>query len=434
VRTIYLDCNMGAAGDMLMAALLELHPDPEDFLRRFNSLGIPGVLVATEPSVKCGIMGTHVRITVNGEEETSVDVGHGGHGHEHGHDHDHHDEHDHGHHHEHDCGHDHHGHDHGHRHHCHSDMQEIERLIGSLPVSEKVRADALAVYRLIAEAESSAHGKPVDQVHFHEVGSMDAVADIVGVCMLMEELGAERVLASPVHVGSGQVRCAHGVLPVPAPATAHILRGVPIYGGGIRAELCTPTGAALLKHFVTAFGAMPVMIVSDIGYGMGTKDFEVANCVRASLGVVEGGKGEISELCCNLDDMTPEAIGFVQELLLQKGALDVYTIPIGMKKSRPGVLLVCMCRREMAEEMTALLFRHTTTLGVREIVSRRYTLHRETHTVPTPYGPVAVKTSSGWGVTKSKAEYEDVARIAREHDLSLAEVQALIGQSREPAR
>ena len=236
MRTIYLDCNMGAAGDMLTAALLELHPDPDDFLRRFNSLGIPGVWAVAEPSVKCGIMGTHVKVTVNGEEETSADVGRSGH--EHGH---------------------------NHEHHHHSDMHEIEHLIGSLPVSEKVCADALAVYRLIAEAESRVHGRPVDQVHFHEVGSMDAVADIVGVCMLMEELGAERVLASPVHVGSGQVRCAHGVLPVPAPAAAHILKGVPVYGGGIRGELCTPTGAALLKHFVTAFGAMPVMIVSAIG-------------------------------------------------------------------------------------------------------------------------------------------------------------------------
>lgn len=442
MRTIYLDCNMGAAGDMLTAALLELHPDPDDFLRRFNSLGIPGVWAVAEPSVKCGIMGTHVKVTVNGEEEaseeeTSADVGRSGHEHDHNHEHahDHHQEHDHEH--DHDHGHDRdhqHEHIHGHGHHHHSDMHEIEHLIGSLPVSEKVCADALAVYRLIAEAESRVHGRPVDQVHFHEVGSMDAVADIVGVCMLMEELGAERVLASPVHVGSGQVRCAHGVLPVPAPATAHILKGVPIYGGGIRGELCTPTGAALLKHFVTAFGAMPVMIVSAIGYGMGTKDFEVANCVRASIGVIEDGMGEISELCCNLDDMTPEAIGFVQELLFQKGALDVYTIPIGMKKSRPGVLLACMCRREMTEEMTAVLFRHTTTLGVREIVSRRYTLHRETHTVPTPYGPVAVKTSTGWGVIRSKAEYEDVARIARERGLPLAEVQALIGQSREPAR
>ncbi len=282
---------------------------------------------------------------------------------------------------------------------------------------------------MIAEAESSVHGRPVDQIHFHEVGSMDAVADIVGVCMLMEELGAERVLASPVHVGSGQVRCAHGVLPVPAPATAHILKGVPVYGGGIRGELCTPTGAALLKHFVAAFGAMPVMTVSAVGYGMGRKDFEAANCVRASLGVIEGGTGEVSELCCNLDDMTPEAIGFVQELLFQEGALDVYTIPIGMKKSRPGVLLVCMCRCEMAEAMAAMLFRHTTTLGVREIVSRRYTLHRETRTVSTPYGPVAVKTSTGWGVAKSKAEYEDVARIAKEHGLSFAEVQALVEEA-----
>ena len=225
-----------------------------------------------------------------------------------------------------------------------------------------------------------------------------------------------------IHGATVQVRCAHGILPVPAPATAHILRDVPIYGGAIRGELCTPTGAALLKHFVTEFGAMPVMKVEKIGYGMGNKDFEAANCVRALLGETAGGGDEVAELCCNLDDMTAEAIGFAQEELLAAGALDVYTTPIGMKKGRPAVLLSCMCRMEDRERLLGLLFRHTTTLGVRENVCRRYTLERGERTVDTPHGPVRLKTASGWGVVRSKPEYEDVARIARGQGISLAEV------------
>ena len=420
MRTLYLDCGMGAAGDMLMAALLELVDDKAAFLEKMNGLGLPGVAVSAVPAVKCGITGTHVAVTVHGEEEVSCDVSPEGHihhhdrSHEHGHEHSH--EHEHGHEHE------HHHHDHDHGHHHHTGMGEIRHLLGHLELPEAVRADAEAVYGLIAEAESHAHGAPVEEIHFHEVGSLDAVADVAGVCLLVHMLGVERIVASPVHVGSGQVRCAHGILPVPAPATAHILRDVPIYGGAIRGELCTPTGAALLKHFVTEFGAMPVMKVKKIGYGMGNKDFEAANCVRALLGETAGGGDEVAELCCNLDDMTAEALGFAQEELLAAGALDVYTTPIGMKKGRPAVLFSCMCRMEDRERLLGLLFRHTTTLGVRENVCRRYTLERGERTVDTPHGPVRLKTASGWGVVRSKPEYEDVARIARGQGISLAEV------------
>lgn len=291
MKTLYFECNMGAAGDMLTAALLELHPDPADFVKRFNALGIPKVQMTAESAVKCGITGTHVSITVDGEEEESHDVPL--HDHEHHHDHDHHD-HEHEHHHEHDHdhhNHDHHHHDHNHEHHHHhhhhAGMHEIEEIVAGLNIPKKVQQDVLAVYGLIAEAESHAHGRPVTEIHFHEVGTMDAIADVTAVCLLMAELAPEQVLASAVHVGSGQVRCAHGILPVPAPATAYILRDVPIYGGRVRGELCTPTGAAILKHFASDFGAMPVMRVHAIGYGMGKKDFEAANCVRALLGDTE---------------------------------------------------------------------------------------------------------------------------------------------------
>lgn len=405
MRTIYLDCSMGAAGDMLMAALLELLPEKDTFLQKMQSLGLPGLEISAEPSVKCGITGTHMRVLIHGEEE--------GHPHEHAveaHAHSHADAPEAA-----------HAHVHVHPHH-HTDLDELTHRISHLNVSEVVRSNILAVYQSIADAESRVHGVPVEQIHFHEVGSLDALADVTGVCLLMELLAPEQVLASPVHVGSGQVRCAHGILPVPAPATALLLEGIPIYGGSIRGELCTPTGAALLRRFVTRFGPLPPMRVEKTGYGMGTKDFEAANCVRAMLGQTEESAGHILELACNLDDMTPEAVGFAMEQLFAAGALDVYTTPIGMKKNRPGVLLTCMCREDDREAMLRTIFRHTSTLGVRVSVCDRYTLSRRQYAVQTPDGEIRVKESSGWGVLRRKAEFEDLAHIARQTGKSIAEV------------
>ena len=258
MKILYLDCGMGAAGDMLTSALLELIPDREEFIKELNELGIPHVKFTAEKSVKCGITGTHMTVTVHGEEEGE----HHHHHHDGEHHHHHHDEHLHE---------PSHGECHEHHHH-HSGMHEIEHIISHLKISDKVRQNVLAVYNLIAEAESHAHGKPVTEIHFHEVGTMDAIADVTAVCMLMEKINPDKVYATPVHVGSGHVHCAHGILPVPAPATAFILKDVPIYGGKINGELCTPTGAALLKTFVDSFGEMPVMKTEKIGYGMGKKD------------------------------------------------------------------------------------------------------------------------------------------------------------------
>lgn len=429
MKTLYLDCGMGAAGDMLTAALLELLPDQEEFVAKLNALGIPDVSVAREKMSKCGIGGTHITVKVHREEEGEEmhDHDHHDHGHSHeygNYDHEHfheHGDHDHGYFHEHDDhGHEH-SHDHAHTHH-HSSMHDIERIVHSLSVSDKVKRDILAVYGMIAGAESHAHGVPVTEIHFHEVGTMDAVADVTAVCLLMERIAPDQVIASPVHVGSGQVKCAHGILPVPAPATAYILQDVPIYGGEIKGELCTPTGAALLKYFVTRFGEMPVMKTEVIGYGMGKKDFPAANCVRALLGETESGGDTITELNCNVDDMTGEAVGFAMDILFAAGALEVYTVPIGMKKSRPGTLLCVMCRETDKEEMVKLLFRHTTTIGIRENVYKRYTLTRSVETVQTRYGEIRKKISRGYGVTREKYEYEDLARAAREHNISVSQV------------
>lgn len=425
MKTLYLECNMGAAGDMLMAALTELMPDKDVFVKELNDLQIPQVNIERTTIAKCGIMGTHMVVTVNGEEEKSIDVPM--HAHTHSHVHEEH-EHTHEHHHE---GH---THAHGHSHH-HTSMKDIEHIIGHLNVPEKVKEDAIAVYKLIADAESHAHGRPVEEVHFHEVGAMDAVADIVGVCLAIYKLAPEQIIASPVHVGYGQIHCAHGILPIPAPATAHILQGIPIYGGRIEGELCTPTGAALLKHFAQSFGQMPMMAVEQTGYGMGMKDFTDANCLRAIIGnTVEGQEqtgchgavqemDSIIELCCNLDDMTPEKIGFVTELLMEEGAFDVYTTNIQMKKNRPAVMLTCMCAKEDREKFLTLILKHTTTLGVREYTCKRYGLKRGIREVETIYGTVRVKVASGYGVTKEKPEYEDMARIAKEKKISLAEIE-----------
>ena len=383
MRRLYLDCGMGAAGDMLAGALLELLPDPEGFVEELNGLGIPGVRFRRESAVKCGITGTHLSVTVNGQEEESRD-------HRHEHDHE---------------------HDHGHGH-SHSGMREIAHIVeGHLNLPQRVREDIMAVYGLIAEAESQVHGVPVSDIHFHEVGTLDAVADITAVCLLMDRLAPD---------------CAHGILPVPAPATAWVLRGVPIYGGAIQGELCTPTGAALLKRFVTRFGDMPAMRVSQIGCGCGKKDFPAANCVRALLGEGEEGTDMVLVLSCNLDDMTAEAVGFAMERLFDAGALEVYTVPVGMKKSRPGLLLRAICRPGDREAVVRAIFRHTSTLGVRESASRRYVLERTLETLDTPWGPVGRKRSSGYGVARSKHEYEDLARIAREKGISLVEAERLV--------
>lgn len=496
MKLLYLDCGMGAAGDMLGAALAELLPDDarDAFTSELNAAGIPGVHVSLDPSVKCGITGTHLTVTVNGTEEKEG-------GHSHSHEHSHHDHpHDHSHHHDHPHEH---SHSHEHQHsHSHRSLHDIHHIIDDLKLPEAVRTDILAVYRLIAEAESKAHDKPVSEIHFHEVGTMDAIADIASVCLLLHKLAPDQIIASPIHVGSGQVKCAHGILPVPAPATAYILKDIPIYSGSIQGELCTPTGAALLKHFVTRFDQMPLMTPASTGYGMGTKDFPAANCVRAILG--EGFAenqdailGEsfaenqpeqpacipaapaptatpapatapaseeaaitetICELSCNVDDMTGEDIAFAIETFLQNGALDAFTVPCTMKKGRPGVLVTVLCKNPDQKQMTKLILQHTTTLGVRSAIKKRWILSRtESETVipddvlanvSAPDMPaeskahelkttgddctIRSKTSTGFGITRNKYEHDDLEKIARTYGLTLAQVRALLAALHQP--
>ncbi len=400
---VFFDCSMGAAGDMLGGALLDLFEDKDQVISELNSLGIPGVVFYAERTQKCGITGTHLKVEVNGTEEDE-------HMHEHHHDHNH--EHEH-------------SHDHDHTHsHVHASMHGITHLIQDhLNVNDQVKAQIEVVYQRIAEAESKVHGVPVEEIHFHEVGTMDALADITAVCYLMDKLNPDAVYASPVHVGRGTVKCAHGILPVPAPATALLLSGVPIYSREvIDGELCTPTGAALLKTFVKKFCEMPVMKTERIGYGMGKKDFPIANCVRAFWGEQPDQTQRVCELNFNVDDMTGEELSYVMNALLSAGAYEVYTTPIQMKKSRPGTLVTVICEPEMRDMLAKIIFRHSTTLGIRFQFYDRMILNREMITENTEFGPMRRKQVQGYGTERAKYEYEDLARAADETGCSIWEI------------
>ena len=434
MKTLYLECNMGAAGDMLMAALYELLEDKQAFVDKMNALGLPGVAVQPMAARTCGIAGTHMAVTVCGREETepaAPEHADGAAEHHHPHDHCHeHGDHDHPY-----GGHDHardgeHGAQGEHHHHHHATPGHIADIIDSLPLPDSVRTAARGVYDDIARAEAKAHGCPVGDVHYHEVGALDAVADVTGVCYALSLLKPDRIVVSPIHVGSGTVRCAHGVMPVPAPATANLLAGVPTYGGGVMGELCTPTGAALLAHFADSYGPQPVMAVEKVGIGIGTREFEQANCLRAFWGdAADNANGEIVELVANIDDMTPESLAFAASRLLDAGALDVYTTPGTMKKGRPGHVLTVLCAPDRVDSLARAVLAQTATNGLRVRRCGKYFLDPSIGRVETPWGPVHIKQAEGFGIRHAKPEYEDVARIAREQDLPYQQVlQAVLRQ------
>lgn len=400
MKRLHIDCSSGAAGDMLAAALLELHPAPDAALSRLNAAGIPGVIYERRPATRCGIAGTRLVVIVNGRAEHAGSAP---------------------------------GADHAHP---HRSLADIMSIVDSLSLPESVRSDAAAIYRLLADAESRAHGRPVGEVHFHELGALDAIADIAAVCFLMGELAPIEITASPVNVGSGTVRCAHGILPVPAPATAFLLKGIPSHAdpdSSRSRELCTPTGAALLKHFVHRYGPMPLMAASRIGHGAGSADFpDRPNLLRCTLGdapesaapPIPGTREEdILELACNLDDMTGEELAFASERLFAAGALDVAAIPATMKKGRPGTILLVLCPPESRSAITEALFRHTTTLGIRLHPCRRCVLERHSDTVTLPDGTLLRrKTAALPGLRRAKYEFDDLAALARAADLSLRDI------------
>lgn len=387
-KILYLQCNMGAAGDMLNAALFGLLPyeDKAEYLSVLNDNDL-GIHVIMSEVKKCGIQGNHMTVEVDGEVE--------------------------------------HVHDHEHEHtHHHVSLSDVEGMIDSFDVSQAVKEKSKTVYRMIASAESRAHNTEVSAIHFHEVGMKDAIADVVGTCLLLEKIAPDKIIVSDINVGFGNVKCAHGILPVPAPATAFILEGAPIYQGNTEGEMCTPTGAALLMSMKDDFGKMPAMKVMKTGYGMGNKEFAQLNCVRAFLGECDADSQpdydeKIVEISCNIDDMTGEEIGYACEALLAAGALDVYTQSIYMKKNRPGVKLVCITKPEDESALSEMILKNTTTWGVRSQVMNRRCLKTSFETVETPHGSVRVKIGEGYGIRKSKPEYEDVAAIAKNSNISI---------------
>lgn len=363
MKVLFIDASMGMAGDMLTAALLELQPDPEKALQALNSLYGGLVEIKAEPDSKCGLQGTHVSVFCRGREEGIEGEIRGNEAQD--------------------------GREKEHpaHHSVHATLSQVRERIAALPLEEPVRRNALAVYDALAEAEARAHGIRPENIHFHEVGTLDAMADVVNVCWLMQAIAPEEILCSPVCTGFGRVHAAHGLLPVPAPATAELLKGIPCYAGSVEAELCTPTGAALLRHFVSRFENFPLLQIRIIGTGTGTRDLPAANVTRIFL--AERGEERTDRVCrlsANLDDMTPEALGYAQERLLAEGALDVYTLPCGMKKNRPGTLLCCLCRPEDQERLARCLFAATETLGIRSQLMDRFVLERRTQTLETPGG------------------------------------------------
>jgi hypothetical protein len=372
---------MGAAGDMTASALLDLFDNKDEVLSELNSLGLPGTQIVYGEKKQNGINGVHLGIVINGEEETPDSTA---------------------------SHHHHHHHSHG-RH-----LEDIYAIIDSLKLESKVRDDIKGIYETVARAEAKVHDAEAAEVHFHELGMLDAVADITICAYLINRLNPDRIISSPINVGNGTVKCAHGLLPVPAPATAEILTGVPYYKSGIDTELCTPTGAAILKYFADEFVKEPVLgSVEKIGVGAGTKELEQANIIRAFLYEESG----VTELSCNIDDITGEEAAFAAEKMLAKGALDCFITPIIMKKGRPAYMFTVLCKNEDANGFAELIFRHTTTIGIRKYTPSRYTLDREF----IEESGVTVKKSEGFGSSKSKIEFEDIKALANKKDISVFE-------------
>ncbi len=386
MKTLYLECNAGASGDMILGALSDLLYDPKDAKRIIESAGIPDVEVIVESGEKNHITGTRVRIIAKGQEEGVNE----------------------------------------HHNHTHRTLSEVIGIIDGLKLSDEVRNNAKEIYTRIAEAESKVHGTSVGEVHFHEVGMLDAIADVVGTCMLIEKISPDYIVSSPLRTGFGYVHCAHGELPIPAPATALLLKGVESYSGDIEGEFTTPTGAALIGFFAEEFGQRPKMSIDDIGVGIGHHDFQIPNIVRAFVGESEEKLFEIYEINCNIDDMTPEDLGHMVDMLLEEGAADATITPIIMKKGRPGHRLTCLCREADKDRLSKLILSNTSTIGLRLWKAERYEMSSHIEVCHTEYGDVRIKVSEGYGIRKWKPEHDDLVKLASENDVSIGKVRESI--------
>ncbi len=412
-RVLYFDCFAGAAGDMILGALVDLGVPLDRLQAALGSLGVDHELRVTRV-VRAGITANHVEV-IDRQRPAAARRGLDGHaGHHHHEPNDHHRDHQEGGHHDH--GHAGDGHDHGHR-----SLVEIARLIGQSALSEAGKARAVALFERIGEAEAAIHGIPVERIHLHEVGALDSIIDIVGAVFALEWLGVDEILASPLNVGAGTVTMAHGTFPVPAPATLALLKGVPVYSSGMQAELVTPTGALLISDYAKAYGPLPAMRVERVGYGAGTRQLDpVPNVLRAVVGervesaVVSPGLSRVVELRCEIDDMNPQFFGPLSDRLFEAGALDVFLTPVQMKKGRPGTLVTALGPVNRRAVLSAVLLEETTTLGVRWHVAEREVLERRHESVAVEGGVIRMKLSERDGrLLNATPEFDDCVRVAQ---------------------
>lgn len=443
MRVAYLECFSGISGDMLLGALL--HAGVSEELLRTTVAGLNiGAELRVSRVDRSGISATKVDVVVDGEPIHEGDRERHNHNHSHVED-VHGDHHGHAHDHPHSHNHERHGHDHDHHAHSHNhddhkhphgrSLSVIRQIIAKAQIPEAARRTAIRAFELLGDAEAQIHNVPVESIHFHEVGAVDAIVDIVCAAVGCNALGVDAFVCSPLNVGGGTVHCAHGEFPVPAPATLALLKGVPVYSSGVNAELVTPTGAALLRALDCRFSEFPQMSVDSIGYGAGTRNPKgKPNVLRISVGeLVEENKPLVTNedsyqtvtvLETTIDDLSPQVLGYVTEKLLSEGALDVFLIPAQMKKNRPGSLLTVLCNKENTQRMRNILFSETSTIGVRTREERRDCLERAIISVNTQWGAVRVKEARLNGVVANSApEYEDCRRIAEENSVPLKQVQ-----------
>jgi pyridinium-3,5-bisthiocarboxylic acid mononucleotide nickel chelatase len=411
-KILYFDCFAGASGDMVLGALLDAGLPLADLQAALGSLMLPGCSLSAERVLRAGVSATKFRLHDEGE---------GGHRHEHAHPHGHAHTHEHA-----------HADDHAeqpHPHHGHRSLDEIVGLVEKSALSPGARARTIELFRRLAEAEAAIHQMPVERVHLHEVGALDSIVDVAGAVFGLEWLGADRIVASPLNVGGGMVKSAHGVFPVPAPATLRLLGDAPVYSSGIPMETLTPTGALLVTGYASEFGPVPPMRVERTGYGAGDRDLSgTPNVLRILVGRDDSRQEahQVTVLECEIDDMNPQIYGVLLEALYAAGALEVYYTPVQMKKNRPGTLLTIVAPPIRREALTQLVFRETTTIGLRYQEMMRACLDRELVVVETPAGPVRVKVASRGGeVFNASPEFDDCARLAAERGLPVKHVHAL---------
>ena len=395
MATYHLDCSSGIAGDMFLGACLDLRMPLEVLFDTVARLGLPGVSIESRKTSRGGFVGTRFRVLENGRPLEGPDP----------------EEHHHQHHHHH-HGHEH-GHDHGHGHGHNRGLTEIRELIGRSALSPAVKDRAVRLFQRLGEAEAKAHGMPLEHVHFHEVGAVDSIVDLVGAAAAVDFLAPERLTCGPVNMGSGRVRMAHGEVPIPAPATAELLKGVPVFGGP-GGELTTPTGAVLLAELVTEYVDLPAMILEGTGYGLGKKDLpHQPNALRLLKGRTAAERGEVMVVEAEVDNLPGEGFGFLMERLLEAGALDVYFTPVQMKKNRPGTLVTLLCRRPQLQELAGVLITESGSLGCRYYAAARFEAEREILEVQTAFGTVRVKRARLDGRPLAAApEFEDCRRLA----------------------